>query len=63
MEIQSNLDSDIIFVFGECTSPLSDKEYTAEALDRTHRWEEECLKSYNRNRNFLVLSGEENTKT
>jgi len=28
MEIQSNLGSDIIFAFDECTSPLSDKEYT-----------------------------------
>lgn len=60
MEIQSNLDSDIIFAFDECTSPLSDKEYTAEALDRTHRWEEECLKSYNREQElFGIVQGGE----
>ncbi|MBW2974377.1 tRNA guanosine(34) transglycosylase Tgt [Candidatus Woesearchaeota archaeon] len=48
MEIQSNLGSDIIFAFDECTSPLSDKAYTAEALQRTHRWAEQCLKYYNK---------------
>lgn len=60
MEIQSNLDSDIIFAFDECTSPLSDKEYTAEALERTHRWEEECLKTYNREQAlFGIVQGGE----
>ncbi len=44
MEIQSNLGSDIIFAFDECTSPLSDKEYTKKALERTHKWALECLK-------------------
>lgn len=48
MEIQSNLGSDIIFAFDECTSPLSDKKYTSSALDRTHRWAKECLKHYNK---------------
>ncbi len=60
MEIQSNLDSDIIFAFDECTSPLSDKNYTAEALERTHRWEEECLESYNREQElFGIVQGGE----
>lgn len=60
MEIQSNLDSDIIFAFDECTSPLSDKEYTAEALERTHKWEEECLESYNREQElFGIVQGGE----
>jgi queuine tRNA-ribosyltransferase len=48
MQIQSNLGSDIIFAFDECTSPLSDKKYTSEALDRTHKWAVECLKYYNK---------------
>jgi tRNA-guanine transglycosylase len=38
MKIQSNLDSDIIMAFDECTSPLSDKDYTAVAMRRTHDW-------------------------
>ena len=44
MQIQSDLGSDIIFAFDECTSPLSDKSYTAKALERTHNWALECLK-------------------
>lgn len=48
MEIQSNLASDIIFAFDECTSPLSDKKYTAKALVRTHKWALECLKHYDK---------------
>ena len=48
MQIQSNLGSDIIFAFDECTSPLSSKKYTAEALARTHKWALECLKYYDK---------------
>lgn len=40
---QHNIGSDIILVLDECTSPLSSKEYTAESLERTHRWAKECL--------------------
>jgi len=43
MKIQSNLGSDIIMAFDECTSPLSDKDYTKKAMERTHRWALECL--------------------
>ncbi|HLC96715.1 MAG TPA: tRNA guanosine(34) transglycosylase Tgt [Candidatus Nanoarchaeia archaeon] len=60
MEIQSNLGSDIIFAFDECTSPLSSKSYTAEALDRTHTWAEECLKHYNKKQAlFGIVQGGE----
>jgi queuine tRNA-ribosyltransferase/7-cyano-7-deazaguanine tRNA-ribosyltransferase len=48
MEIQGNLGSDIIFAFDECTSPLSSKKYTLEALKRTHKWALECLKYYDK---------------
>ncbi|MBW2989807.1 tRNA guanosine(34) transglycosylase Tgt [Candidatus Woesearchaeota archaeon] len=48
MEIQSNLGSDIIFAFDECTSPLSNKAYTAKALKRTHDWAGQCLKHYDK---------------
>ena len=44
MEIQSNLGADIIMAFDECTSPLSDYDYTKRALRRTHDWALECLK-------------------
>lgn len=60
MEIQSNLGSDIIFAFDECTSPLSDKAYTEKALERTHRWAEECLQYYDRRQAlFGVVQGGE----
>lgn len=60
MEIQSNLGADIIFTFDECTSPLSDKRYTEEALERTHRWEERCLESYDRKQSlFGIVQGGE----
>lgn len=36
--LQRKLGSDIIFVLDECTSPLHDKVYTQQAMERTHRW-------------------------
>jgi queuine tRNA-ribosyltransferase/7-cyano-7-deazaguanine tRNA-ribosyltransferase len=60
MEIQSNLGADIIFAFDECTSPLSNKKYTAEALKRTHKWAKECLKYYNKKQAlFGIIQGGE----
>lgn len=60
MKIQSNLGSDIVFVFDECTSPLSDKEYTAKALERTNRWIEKCLECYDKNQAiFGIVQGGE----
>ncbi len=60
MEIQSKLGSDIIFAFDECTSPLSDKKYTAEAMERTHRWAEECLQYYDKKQAiFGIVQGGE----
>jgi queuine tRNA-ribosyltransferase/7-cyano-7-deazaguanine tRNA-ribosyltransferase len=58
MDIQSNLGSDIIFAFDECTSPLSDKAYTKKALKRTHDWAKQCLKYYNKNQAlFGIIQG------
>lgn len=48
MEIQSNLDSDIIMAFDECTSPLSDYEYTKTAMNRTHVWAKESLECHDK---------------
>lgn len=41
--IQEDLGADIILAFDECTSPLSDKSYTRQAMERTHRWAKESL--------------------
>jgi queuine tRNA-ribosyltransferase len=43
MKIQSNLGADIIMAFDECTSPLSDYEYTMKAMERTHEWARQSL--------------------
>lgn len=60
MRIQSNLGSDIVFVFDECTSPLSDKEYTAKALERTNRWIERSLECYDKKQAiFGIVQGGE----
>lgn len=43
IKIQEKLGADMILVLDECTSPLSDKKYTAKSLERTHKWALECL--------------------
>ena len=48
MQIQSNLDSDIIMAFDECTSPLSDYDYTNKAMQRTHVWAEQSIRYHDR---------------
>ena len=48
MEIQSNLGSDIIMAFDECTSPLSDYEYLKKSLEKTNKWALESLKYHNK---------------
>jgi queuine tRNA-ribosyltransferase len=49
MKIQSNLGSDIIMAFDECTSPLSDYCYTRAAMKRTHEWANLSLKHHDEN--------------
>ncbi len=43
IRIQEKLGADMILALDECTSPLSDKEYTAKSLERTHKWAKKCL--------------------
>ena len=49
MKIQSNLGADIIMAFDECTSPLSDYDYTKKAMLRTHNWAEESIRYHDKN--------------
>jgi queuine tRNA-ribosyltransferase len=49
IEIQHKLGADMIFAFDECTSPIAPHEYQKEALLRTTRWAERCLKSHRNN--------------
>jgi len=48
MKIQSNLGSDIIMAFDECTSPLSDYDYTRKAMQRTHVWATESIRYHDK---------------
>lgn len=43
IRVQEKLGADMMLVLDECTSPLSNKEYTAKSLERTHKWAKECL--------------------
>ena len=49
IRIQEKLGADLILVLDECTSPLSDKTYTANSLKRTHQWAKECLQIHKTN--------------
>lgn len=53
MQIQERLGADIIFAFDECTSPLHDKAYNRQALERTHRWAQQCLDARTRKDQLL----------
>ena len=44
IKIQQALGADIILALDECTSPLSDYDYTKISMERTHRWAVESLK-------------------
>ncbi|MEK6899236.1 MAG: tRNA guanosine(34) transglycosylase Tgt [Nanoarchaeota archaeon] len=44
MQIQSDLGSDIIMAFDECTSATSSRKYIEESMHRSHRWEKLSLK-------------------
>ena len=46
--IERKLGADIILVLDECTSPFHDYEYTAKAMERTHRWAIRALKEFKR---------------
>jgi len=42
IEIQRQIGADVIMAFDECTPDKADQKYTRQALDRTHRWAQEC---------------------
>ena len=47
IRIQENLGADIIMAFDECADP-NDHEYIKQAMERTHRWAERCVKTKRR---------------
>lgn len=59
IRIQEELGADMILAFDECTSPLADKAYTENSLERTHRWALRCLEARRDNPQALygILQG------
>jgi len=43
IDIQEKLGADMILALDECTSPLSNKDYTKKSLERTHKWAKKCI--------------------
>ena len=54
IEVQTDLGSDIMMAFDECTPYPATKEYATESMRRTHRWLQRCITQYN---NTLPLYG------
>jgi queuine tRNA-ribosyltransferase len=46
IRVQRLLGADVMLAFDECTSPLHDEDYTRRSSDRTHRWAERCLATF-----------------
>ncbi len=46
MQIERDLGADIIMAFDECAPYPCTEEYAREAMERTHRWAELCMESY-----------------
>ncbi len=54
IRLQELIGADILFAFDEPTSPLHDRTYTIESLERTHRWASECLAAKTRDDQMLL---------
>jgi queuine tRNA-ribosyltransferase len=55
MELQHKIAADVHMCFDEPTSPLAERNYIKQAMDRTHTWADRCLIRHNElNDNHLV---------
>tara|TARA_B100000900_G_scaffold78247_1_gene62668 strand:- start:814 stop:1944 length:1131 start_codon:yes stop_codon:yes gene_type:complete len=52
MEIQRKIGADIVMAFDECTNYPCQKNYAEEAMNRTHRWLDRCIKYWNTGKNY-----------
>ena len=48
MQIERDLGADIIMAFDECAPYPCTRDYAREAMERTHRWAEQCVQEYDR---------------
>jgi len=49
MDVQRDLGADIIMAFDECTPNQTEYKYAQEAMERTRRWAERCIKRWEEN--------------
>ncbi len=56
IDLQQQIGADIILAFDECTSPLHDETYTAQAMKRTHAWAQRSVQAWT-NRDTQALYG------
>ncbi|MDR1982398.1 MAG: tRNA guanosine(34) transglycosylase Tgt [Holosporaceae bacterium] len=52
IETQRDLGADLIVSFDECTPYHSDKKYTEQSMERSHRWEKRSLDEFARKNDF-----------
>jgi tRNA-guanine transglycosylase len=57
VRVQRQLGSDLVLAFDECTSPLSDYQYTRLAMERTHRWAVRCVQAWGESKPGYGLYG------
>ena len=55
IKIQEKLGADMILALDECTSPLSNKEYTKKSMERTHKWAKKCLDIHKTNQAIVGI--------
>lgn len=46
MDVQRQIGADIIMAFDECTPYPCEEKYAKEAMDRTHRWLDRCIRRF-----------------
>tara|TARA_B110000196_G_scaffold122841_1_gene106547 strand:+ start:188 stop:1387 length:1200 start_codon:yes stop_codon:yes gene_type:complete len=57
IEIQRDIGADLILVFDECTPFHVDKPYTAESMNRSHRWAKRSINSFNIKKTYNSTHG------
>jgi len=57
IEVQRNLGADLILVFDECTPYNIDKKYTAESMERSHRWSIRSINCLKDNKQYESFAG------
>ncbi|MBI5875692.1 MAG: tRNA guanosine(34) transglycosylase Tgt [Deltaproteobacteria bacterium] len=56
IEIQEALGADIVMCFDECTPYPATRDYTADSMERTHRWAKRCKEKFIHDSQFTAHS-------